>query len=412
MNREPPAERTEGSGLRRLRDRLWQPPRPHGQVIAERRVSFLELFYDLIFVVVVSRAADALTADVSWRGVGDFAIVFGLIWLAWMNGTTYQDLHGREDVRSRSYVFLQMMILTVLALYTEHAADEDGPAFAVVYAVLLLVLTWLWYSVRRRDPAHLRRASTPYLIGMSVSVVTVSVSALLPPAPRLLLWALLVVAWTIGLVVLDRPERARGSGVAPSSALAERFGLFTIIVLGEVVLGVVIGILDAERTPRAVVTGLIGLSIAYAFWWTYFDIVGRRLPRGPGRGFGRWIAAHLPVTGAIAAAGAGVVSLVDHAAAPRIPAAIGWLLAGAVALLNLALVPLVRTLEDYRRLVSIYQPVTVALVGAAGAALLVGWARPAPWLLALLLVAILSAVWWVGVTRLFRLPRPDEALPG
>lgn len=409
---EGPNRPRRRAGLRRLRKRLWQPPRPHGQVRAGRRVSFLELFYDLIFVVVIGRAAHALAADVSWRTVGEFVVVFGLIWIAWMNGTIYQDLHGREDVRSRSYVFSQMLILTVLALYTEHAGGEDGRAFAVVYSVLLLVLTWLWYVVRRHDPPELRPVPALYLIGMVLSAATVSGSAVLRPQHRLLVWAVLVVAWMIGLMLLHRPDRSiEDIGVRPSPALAERFGLFTIIVLGEAVLGVVVGILDAGRTPRAIATGLTGLLIAYAFWWTYFDLVGRRLPGVTGGWFGRWVSLHLPVTGAIAAAGAGMESMVEHATDSHVPLATGWLLAGAVALLNLGLIMLIRTLNDYRRLLLVYRPVNVALAVGAGVALLIGWIRPPPWGLALSLVAVLAVVWWVGVNRMLHLPDPDEALP-
>ncbi len=91
--------------------RFWQPPRAHGDVIEDRTVSFLELFYDLVYVVVVARAAHTLAEHIAWREVGEFAAVFGLIWLAWLNGTTYYDLHGREDGRTRTYVFIQMLLL-------------------------------------------------------------------------------------------------------------------------------------------------------------------------------------------------------------------------------------------------------------------------------------------------------------
>ena len=65
--------------------------------------------------------------------------------------------------------------------------------------------------------------------------------------------------------------------LAPSSSLVERFGLFIIIVLGEVVVGAVTGMSDAERTALTITTGMLGLMIGFAFWWTYFDFVGRRL---------------------------------------------------------------------------------------------------------------------------------------
>src|SRR4051812_19342663 len=135
----------------RFRSWFWRPPRAHGEVDPERSVSFLELFYDLVYVVVIAQAARALAHDVSIAGTVQFAIVFGLIWLAWVNGTLYYELHGREDGRTRTFVFVQMAILVVLAVFTPGAAGADGAAFATTYVAFLLVLTWLWYSVRRRD---------------------------------------------------------------------------------------------------------------------------------------------------------------------------------------------------------------------------------------------------------------------
>jgi low temperature requirement protein LtrA len=76
-----------------------------------RTVSFLELFYDLVYVVVVSQAAHHLADHVSLRAVGEFAVVFTLIWIGWINGSLYLELHGREDGRTRTVVFVQMGIL-------------------------------------------------------------------------------------------------------------------------------------------------------------------------------------------------------------------------------------------------------------------------------------------------------------
>ena len=84
------------------------------------------------------------------------------------------------------------------------------------------------------------------------------------------------------------------------------------------------------------------------------------------------------------------------------PPSTAWLLSGAVALGLLALIPTARALVDAERLAVVYRPLSVALAGGAGAALVVGWVRPAPWLLALLLVAILSVLWFFAVSRFLR----------
>jgi hypothetical protein len=97
-----------------------------------------------------------------------------------------------------------------------------------------------------------------------------------------------------------------------------------------------------------------------------------------------------------------MVSLIGHAHDASTPAGTAWLLGGAVALGLLALVLIELALADAERLFSVFRPLTLPMIGGAVAALLVGWVRPAPWLLALLLVAILSVLWSVAVGRFLR----------
>jgi low temperature requirement protein LtrA len=130
---------------------FWRRPRAHGEVIADRQVSVLELFYDLVDVAVIGQAAHHLAERVSGRGVAEFAVVFALIWIAWINGSLYLDPHGREDGRTRSIVFVRMGILALLAVFTADAADGSGWGLAVVYAIYQVLQTGLWYTVWLRD---------------------------------------------------------------------------------------------------------------------------------------------------------------------------------------------------------------------------------------------------------------------
>jgi len=397
--------------LRRLKRRFWQPPRAHGDVIEDRTVSFLELFYDLVYVVVIAQASHTLAEHVSWRGLGEFVVVFGLIWIAWLNGTLYYDLHGREEGRTRVFVFVQMMLLALLAVFTADAAGEGGTPFAIVYALFLVVLSWLWYSVRRQDTEEYMVLTKRYLLGIVVFTVAMAMSALLPDEARMAVWAIVVIGYIGAAILMGRSTDSEGLGTATTDSLVERFGLFVIIVLGEVVVGVVSGLSDTERNLESVATGLIGLMIGFAFWWTYFDFVGRRLPAARQTALFQWMISHLPVALSITATGAAMISLIEHAGDSRAPAATAWLLAGSVAMGLVSLVVTMHSLADYQRVRQIYEPLSYALVAAAAAALLVGWARPVPWLLALLLVAILSAVWMFAVDRWLRLDNPGDALP-
>jgi uncharacterized membrane protein len=331
----------------RLKRWFWRPPRPHGETIADRQVSVLELFYDLVYVAVIGQAAHHLAEHVTVRGLAEFAVVFALIWIAWINGSLYLEVHGREDGRTRSIVFVQMGILVLLAVFTADATDGSGWSFAVVYGAYQVLQTGLWSTVWRQDRRNhpeFAASTGGYVVGMGVSVAVILASALLPSTPRLLVWAGLGVAWIVGIVLAARSSGV-GLGLTPTDSLVERFGLFTIIVLGEVVLGVVAG---------------------------------------------------------LSAAGAGMVSLIGHAHDATTPAGTSWLLAGAVATSLIALVLTEQALVDAERLALVFHPLRLALSAGAAAALLVGWLRPAPWLLALLLVAILAAVWFFAVSRFLR----------
>ena len=144
------------------------------------------------------------------------------------------------------------------------------------------------------------------------------------------------------------------------------------------------------------------MVIGFGIWWIYFDLVGRRLPRA-GRGtIWTWMLSHLPIQLAIVAAGAAIVSLIEHAHDPTTPPATALLLGGSVAIGLLALILTERSLEDAVRLEVVYRPLALALAIGAAVALLAGWVAPAPWLLAALLVAILTSLWFFVVARMIR----------
>jgi len=198
-------------------------------------------------------------------------------------------------------------------------------------------------------------------------------------------------------------------GVRPTDSMVERFGLFTIIVLGEVVIGVVAGLTAAEQDPLTIATGLIALVVGFGFWWMYFDVVGRRLPRPDRRAVATWILGHFPIALAIAASGAGMVNLIEHAADPAAPPETAWLLSGAVAVGLAGMIVTATALEDARRLSDVYRPVEWALAAGAVAALAVGWINPAPWLLALLLALILGVLWVIALGAFLRADAWAEA---
>src|SRR5258706_6876108 len=113
------ADAMAGESVERFKRWFWRPPRAHGEIIPDRAVSSLELFYDLVYVAVIGQAAHHLAQDVTAQTIAEFGVVFALIWIAWVTGTLYLELHGRDDGRTRSAVFVQMGILALLAVFTD-----------------------------------------------------------------------------------------------------------------------------------------------------------------------------------------------------------------------------------------------------------------------------------------------------
>src|SRR5690348_18051335 len=202
--------RPAGEMWARLRRSLWQPPRPHGEQLRERVVGPLELFYDLAVVVLVAQAARHLAGHLAWPGLGEFAAVFTLVWIAWANGSLHHELHGREDARARSTFLLQILVLVTMGAFIPEAGGTRGAAFAVSAGVLFAILTVLWLLAARGDSPEYRRPSRLFVTGTAGCAVLLIGTALLPSGARVPAWGLLDVAYLAGYaaVILTSTPRS------------------------------------------------------------------------------------------------------------------------------------------------------------------------------------------------------------
>src|SRR5262252_6699219 len=230
---QPPGARATSrrQRLARIGRSLWQPPRPHGVERPERVVGPLELFYDLAVVVLVARAAFHLAGHLTWGGLGQFTVVFTLVWIAWANGSLHHELHGHDDARARSTFLLQILILAAMGAFIPQAGGARGAAFAVATAVLFAVLVVLWLLAARGDRPEYRRPSRLYVAVTAACAILLAGTAFLPASARVPAWGLLDAAYLAGfaavfLTVLPTPAAT----LTVSDALIERFGLLIIIV--------------------------------------------------------------------------------------------------------------------------------------------------------------------------------------
>jgi low temperature requirement protein LtrA len=382
----------------RLRGSLWQSPRPHGEQPRERVVGPLELFYDLAVVVLISEAARHLAGQLAWGGVGQFAVVFTLVWIAWANGSLHYELHGREDARSRITFLIQILVLAVIGACIPAASGARGAAFAIATAVLFAILAGFWLRAGRGDRPEYRRSSRLYVGGTAAFAVLMACTALLPASARIPAWGLLDAAYlaVFAAVVLTASD---GVALIVTDALIDRFGTLTIIVLGEILTSVVAGLAGRPLGGLTLSVGLVAIVVGFGAWWTYFDFTGQRQPRPTRAAAAWWMFGHLPLTASIAAMGAAMISLINHAHDGRTPVATAWVLCGGAAAVLCATILVSASLQARHGDPDLHKLLIRSGIPVAATCLGVGAARPAPLLLCVALVVLLGIPWVLAVAH-------------
>jgi low temperature requirement protein LtrA len=339
----------------------WQPPRKTIDREEDRRVTFLELFYDLVYVVLIAELAHSLATNVTLTGVVGFAFLFVIVWWAWINGTLYHELHGNNDIRTRIFTFLQMFTVAGMAVFAHNALGEGSIGFAWSYIAFQLILTYLWWRTGVHDPLH-RPLSIPYVLAYLFNTLLFIASVFVSIPWRFILWGIaLVISLLLPMLTLRTNRNApeiqeeiiRSSKATPS--MVERFGLFTIIVLGEVVAGTIRGVAGYHPLNLTVgITAAIGMVIAIGIWWIYFDFISGRPPLPGLLNTRHWLYLHLPMTLGITAVGAAVFNFVEHAGEP-LPASVRWLLSGSMALVLVCIALLMRSTLVHKDLFPYYR---------------------------------------------------------
>jgi low temperature requirement protein LtrA len=253
---------------------------------------------------------------------------------------------------------------------------------------------------RAGRPPRIPPASRLFVTGTAACAVLLAGSAFLPASARMLAWGLIDVAYLAGFTaVMFVADSAEVAPLAITDALTERFGLLTIIVLGETLTGIVAGLARAPVSGLTLSVGLVAVVVGFGAWWTYFDFAGHRPPRTAPAATLQWMLGHLPLTAAIAAMGAAMVSLVDHAHDARTPAATAWVLCAGAAVVLGATMLVAGTLQDWRRDRGLYRPLARTCAAVAVACLGAGALRPAPLFLGVTLVVLLSIPWVLAVVH-------------
>ena len=319
-----------------------RPPTLRTRDEADRAATWLELFYDLVFVVAVAQIGHRLLVDTTWENIFSYVGFFIPVWWAWASYTFYADRYDTDDLGQRILAVVQMVAIALMAVSISGDAADSSRAFAIANVLSWVVLI-VMYTRARRHVEGTRDLVTGYLRGFSLATSIWFVSIFVEPPFRYWLWA---IGQFISMYTPYYFRKIQAKVPLDASHLPERFGLFTILVLGESIAATVAGLAHEGWETAPTFVAIVGVVIASSLWWLYFDnldgkVVRRRPEQAKTWKPTVWLFSHLPLAIALVAAGVGVEFLIEHTN-EGLPTAERWLVIGgaAAALVAMALLHL------------------------------------------------------------------------
>jgi low temperature requirement protein LtrA len=268
-----PNEPNEGDGRRRRR-------RPHMNAESrfEDRVKPLELFFDLVFVLAFTQCTSLMVDSPSWGGVGRAMLVLGVLWWSWVGYAWLTSVSDPEEGAVRIVMFGATAGLLIAGLCAPEAFGDQALPFAIAYG-LVRVAHIILFLIAARDDPDLHRSVLGLAISTALGVGLLLAAAFTDGGVQYALWIVALVADFGGPALFG----ADGWTLVPVH-FAERHGLVIILALGEsiVALGAAVRV---ELTAAVYLAAVLGIAVAAALWWIYFDVVAlitaQRLEQAP-----------------------------------------------------------------------------------------------------------------------------------
>jgi low temperature requirement protein LtrA len=364
----------------------------------ERRASWLELFFDLCFVVAVGAVAHTLHDNPTRAGVILFAALFIPVWWSWMQYAWYATSFPEGGNFNRIAALAAMLTVLAMAAQVPQASHGDPRGVIFAFVAVHLIVAALFLRTVSLYPARAPFAIR-YAIGFGSAALLWLGSLAVPEAIRPGIWAiaLLVDLATPWLAVRAVPDR-----VYDLAHIPERYGLFTIIVLGEAIIAVARGTAESDWTPGAISAAVAGFALAALIWWSYFGHEEKvLLERGRLQAF-IWGYGHVFVWAGIAMIGVGTEFAIEAANAGHgFPLLERLILCGGLALYLAAMAIIHATGVGW-----LSDPIAVARLVNAAAVLIIGivGGNLAP-------EALISTIAAVTIGTRFVAARPRRAPP-
>jgi len=262
-------------------------------------------------VVAVAALGHRLLLNHTWAGAAAFVGLFVPLWWSWAGSTFYADRFDTDDLGQRLLAVAQMVAIALMAASISGNASDSSVAFAASFLLARAVLLGMYVRAYRHIPVS-RDLVAGYLRGFTVGALPWVISLWVPEPWRYVLWGLGLAIDVATPFILRRVQAKVPLSV---THLPERFGLFTILVLGESIAAAVAGLSDFEWQRNTTIGLVIAVITATGLWWLYFDniegsVVRRRAGQRTAWKPTVWIYSHLPLAIGLTASGIGLEFLV------------------------------------------------------------------------------------------------------
>jgi low temperature requirement protein LtrA len=241
-------------------------PRMSAVLRTEDRVTPLELFFDLVFVLALTQCTALMVDNPTWEGLAQGLLVLGVLWWSWVGYSWLTSVVDPEEGIVRFAIFGAMAALLVVALCVPQAFGDLGLLFACAYGVVRFGQIVLFVVASRDDP-QLRRSVIGLAVGTGIGVGLLVAASFTDGALQGALWAL-----ALSLDMADPYVFGSEGWKLVPEHFVERHGLIVIIALGESIVAIGAGV-EGGVDAGVVAAAVLGVATAAALWWLYFDVV-------------------------------------------------------------------------------------------------------------------------------------------
>ncbi len=296
----------------------WQKPADPTQRDVNREITQLELFYDLVYVAIIIQLTHLIAGHISFWSIFAYLGIFLMIFWAWFNGSLYHELHWNKDLKTRVFIFLQMISLIGMWIFIHNAFWEWYKWFALSYTIFLSILTFLWWRTWIHSSDY-KPIAKPFVILFCIITLTFFISIFTPINISYIIWFTSIF---ISLVFTLFHMSFLGKNVKKEQieavkniwpSFVERFGLLTIIVLWEWVISTISGSTHIHHWTFENILNIIwSFNILIGIWWIFFDFISRKIPKKDDISKAIWLGLHFPLLASLGLINAWILNLLEY----------------------------------------------------------------------------------------------------